>query len=355
MYQFGAFPSNGDLNVAVFDDVAKRLHGELLCAVVLDSLANSICETFGSLSPCIVVYKRDDVTSSHVVLTLAEFHVTADSLVDQIRQSSLPLLPELTILNFAQYIAKRIPFVIGFTSDKQSGLLQTIRQVMNNLKKKDVIFAWMNLSDQTASSILRQHVTEPCSEELLIIDHQQSSVFHFAGDQGRTDDVESWIWNVLDDKITTEKSLADTPWKPSHPGFDFLQIMDDDARERRLYAHTDDMMYYQMKSHTDDLMDEELHKKMKALSADTADHSSIDLSSVRAQAILPDISEELEDELDAMVHSRLFRRSSTKKNSGIQINKDHGKVVSRSSSSSNEQNVKHSMGRKDDHSDHSEL
>ncbi|ELT95048.1 hypothetical protein CAPTEDRAFT_225624 [Capitella teleta] len=231
----GLFPDVTHSAVSEFREAAKQLHGKVLCGIAFGEVASEMfaakaADFETSQLPSLVMVKRSDVFQPRLSVPML---TSANAIVKWISQSKMPLLPQLTAENYPYYYQLQKPFLILFTEDISAHpLYKILGDLAQDSDAPEATYSWMSIrkEDHVNQRILQFYLkSQKISESLVFVCFLSGRIFIYPENEGTVDEIKTWMIQALNNAIEFTSTLEFHEWKPRHPGYDFLKMMDEEA------------------------------------------------------------------------------------------------------------------------------
>ncbi|XP_031436395.1 thioredoxin domain-containing protein 16 isoform X2 [Clupea harengus] len=226
----GLFGSSQDPGVALFEEAARGLRGEILLGMLVDTPAQNWGRELSLDLPALLVSRGPEVQR--------EVHsIQASSLeevIGLIRNAALDPFPELTVENLPQYLELEKPLLLLFVAEdgpESSAALLEIRGLLHAGHLERYLPCWINLRRTPAgSAVLESYLGGSPQLPALVLSqlqHSAGEVFNFPPRRPlQSRKILQWLQSVESQEEEPAGVVPDEMWGPSVSFYDFLSVMD---------------------------------------------------------------------------------------------------------------------------------
>jgi len=235
----GLFSSKHKKELQAFKKVSKTLHGKYLMGYASEDIISKLLKTYAMKGPGVVIYNREDPYKPHKVY---EGEMSEVKLAGAINDAVLPVLPELTALNFPTYFAKKQPLVIFFANgggtEEEGEVMKTLSELSVSKGELQVVYCWMKVDERdplnVGHHVMLDYNPAAVAPALAMVNHATGRIYNYPKAEFEKMEVLVWIESALDGSVLPSKMLSEKEWKPLNPGYDFLSMIDQE-NEKQLH------------------------------------------------------------------------------------------------------------------------
>ncbi|XP_053538942.1 thioredoxin domain-containing protein 16 isoform X3 [Ictalurus punctatus] len=223
----------GDPDVAVFEEAAKNLRGEIILGLFEHKEAEKWAQEHSVMLPALLVSRGPGVqrrASSILFSTLQE-------MISHVRRAALAIFPELTVENLPWYLELRKPLLILFVGGEESAetlqSLEEMRKAERTGRLESSLPCWIHLGRTPAGrAVLETYLSYVPPLPALVLSQLSSGgkVYHFPTERPLlSENIVQWLQRIENNQEQAAGVVPDKTWRPPVPFYDFLAIMDEEA------------------------------------------------------------------------------------------------------------------------------
>ncbi|GAB6024968.1 hypothetical protein CHUAL_010064 [Chamberlinius hualienensis] len=235
---FGFSSTNHMEGILLANKLSKSLIGKSLIGYTNDQLADQVGRHFKVEVPFLILCKPNDPFKSFVAydkaITSNTENNSLNSIKEFIQNHQLDSFAELTVDNFPAYRQQPDKDLIIFFSSKQNVKDDTawnrLGMIAASNHYPDLLFAWMKTDDKLTKNLLAFYKICSMSSAAVRIYFQKGTYSVIPGvelESGHS--IEKFLDGTLQSNAMHSDKLLVGDWKPLHPGFDYLRLIDEDT------------------------------------------------------------------------------------------------------------------------------
>ncbi|XP_069117215.1 thioredoxin domain-containing protein 16-like [Argopecten irradians] len=237
----GLFEPHHKKEMDVFTKVGEEMEDRIMFGINKNGQGAALGkDEFGVTLPAVIVMRRKDMVTPHTVYKGDFNYAQLETFVIEAR---IPRMPQLTVKMFPDLYRQKKPFVISFLDeeDPSKNIKVTMSSIVKSEQFTEVIFCWIRTSgDGFGTRILKKYNPEANIPAISLVNLHMGEVFNYDKTTFDPEDVVSWLQESLQGKSNPNTVLPKGEWKPLKEGYNFLAMMDWEARNKKKAYGTED-------------------------------------------------------------------------------------------------------------------